>query len=116
MNQTVLVDGLSEPWDIFLSTASPPNVTNGGNEYLASVRDVPRIGRYMESPVFGESYTLRTLKIPPHLSKRVGDPPAVSGHKIGDTGRIRKRDLLGEPNALPTAPHDPTSDVNHTVN
>ncbi|XP_019638718.1 PREDICTED: low-density lipoprotein receptor-related protein 6-like [Branchiostoma belcheri] len=28
MNQTVLVDGLKFPHDIFLSTASPPNVTN----------------------------------------------------------------------------------------
>ncbi|KAI8517802.1 hypothetical protein Bbelb_038190 [Branchiostoma belcheri] len=53
MNQTVLVDGLSKPLnDIFLSTASPPNVTNGwcildhyGTFCLSSVRDLEKTSR-----------------------------------------------------------------------
>ncbi|XP_078659992.1 scavenger receptor cysteine-rich domain-containing group B protein-like [Branchiostoma floridae x Branchiostoma belcheri] len=39
MNQTVLVDGLKHPVDIFLSTASPPNVTNGN--YLCQEGYIP---------------------------------------------------------------------------
>ncbi|XP_078660173.1 uncharacterized protein LOC144904898 [Branchiostoma floridae x Branchiostoma belcheri] len=40
MNQTVLVDGLSEPRDIFLSTASPPNVTNACSSSNGGCREL----------------------------------------------------------------------------
>ncbi|KAI8517111.1 hypothetical protein Bbelb_056920 [Branchiostoma belcheri] len=51
-------------------------IGKGGNEYLASVRDIPRIERKMEVPCLGEPHP--TQKNPPHLSKRVGDLPETT--------------------------------------